>query len=249
MFFMVITTSGEIDYSGIFFQDNPPLGFGANWDQDWEAVPFPFITYGMFLVFFFVVSIMATNVLVALTVDDIRNFLENADLRKLEMRLEFILAMERVAMKKNKVKPLASATIRKQNHLEASATSDLLSEAGIWEKVEKKQEDSRKKGETEEERRNLKDMIYDQTQKLRTEINEQTTKLKTEMNRRERPASYARGNSQQNEHPRSMSVKHEDDEFRKLFANIKSLMDQMKKQDAEIESIKRMLMKGRSDVE
>ena len=248
--FLMIMIAGEIDYSEIFFKDKPPLGWAEKWDQDWESVPFPFITYGMFLVFFFFVSIVALNVLVGLTVDDIRNFLENADLRKLTMRLKFILAMERLAMKNKKNKTLTSDRIEKENNLlEASATSDLISIARIWEKMEKKQEDSRKKGETEEERRNLKDMINDQTQKLRTEINHQTTKLKSEMNRRGRPASFARGSSQQNEYRRTMSGKHEDNEFRELFDNMKSLMAHMKKQNAEIENIKKMLMKGRSDVE
>ena len=134
--------SGEIEYSEIFFKDNPPEGFGKDWDKDWESVPFPFVTYGMFLVFFFFVSIVAINVLVGLTVDDIRNFLQNADLRKLTMRLKFILAMERLVMKKRKRKPLTSDTIQKHGHLEASATSDLISRARIWEKVEKKQEES-----------------------------------------------------------------------------------------------------------
>ena len=237
-------TSGEIDYSEIFFKDNPPLGWADKWDQDWESVPFPFITYSMFLVFFFFVSIVALNVLVGLTVDDIRNFLENADLRKLTMRLKFILAMERLAMKNKKNKALTSDRIEKENNLlEASATSDLISVARIWEKIEKKQEDSRKKGETEEERKNLKELINDQTHKLRTEINDQTTKLKSERNRKGRPISFARGNSQ-------------DNDFRELFDNMKSLMVHMKKQetylkkqDTEIESIKQMLMKGRSDVE
>merc|ERR1719237_1011502 len=120
--------SGEIDYSEIFFKDNPPLGWADKWDQDWESVPFPFITYGMFLVFFFFVSIVALNVLVGLAVDDIRNFLENAELRKLTMRLKFILAMERVAMKKyNKIEPLTSEKIQKHDHLEASETSDMIS--------------------------------------------------------------------------------------------------------------------------
>merc|ERR1712037_567347 len=161
--------SGEIDYSEIFFKDKPPLGWADEWDQDWESVPFPVITYGMFLVFFFFVSIVALNVLVGLTVDDIRNFLENADLRKLTMRLKFILAMERLAMKNKKNKVLTSDRIEKENNLlEASATSDLISVARIWEKIEKKQEDSRKKGETEEERKNLKNLINDQTHKLRT---------------------------------------------------------------------------------
>ena len=41
----------------------------------------------MFLVFLFLVLIVAINVLVGLTVEDIRNFLENADLCKLTMSL------------------------------------------------------------------------------------------------------------------------------------------------------------------
>ena len=184
--------SGEIDFSEIFFKDKPPLGFGDQWDQDWEEVPFPFITYSMFLVFFFFVSIVALNVLVGLTVDDIRNFLENADLRKLTMRLKFILAMERLAMKKqsNSCTKRISCTkksdsdftkIHKQGNLAASATSDLISEARIWEKVEKKIEDNRKKGETEEERKVLKDLINEQTHKLIIEISEQTAKLATQI--------------------------------------------------------------------
>ena len=82
----MIMISGEIDYSEIFFKDNPPLQWGDKWDQGHEMVPFPVITYGMFLIFLVFVSIVAINVLVGLTVDDIRNFLENADLRKLTMR-------------------------------------------------------------------------------------------------------------------------------------------------------------------
>ena len=82
----MIIISGEIDYSEIFFKDNPPLQWGDKWDQGHEMVPFPVITYGMFLIFLVFVSIVAINVLVGLTVDDIRNFLENADLRKLTMR-------------------------------------------------------------------------------------------------------------------------------------------------------------------
>ena len=262
VFFMVISTLGEIDYSEIFFKDNPPLGWGDKWDQNWESVPFPFITYGMFLVFFFFVSIVALNVLVGLTVDDIRNFLENADLRKLTMRLKFILAMERVAMKNQKDKALTTEKIQKQGHLEASTTSDLISKARIWEKVEKKQEDSRKKGETEEERRNLKDMINDQTNKLTTEINDQTLKLKTGMNKRGRFASVSRANSQQHKLLSPTSMDHEEDKNGEMFSaiksltndvksltsDVKSLITQMKEQKTEIESIKKM-MKGKSNVE
>ena len=88
--------SGEIEYGEIFFKDKPPEGFGLLWDQDWFKVPFPFVTYTMFIAFVIAVTFLAFNVLVGLTVDDIRKFLGNADLRKLSMRLEFIRQMEQV---------------------------------------------------------------------------------------------------------------------------------------------------------
>ena len=93
---ILLTISGEIEYGEIFFKDKPPLNFGDQWDQDWFKVPFPFITYSMFIAFVIAVTFLAFNVLVGLTVDDIRKFLGNADLRKLSMRLEFIRQMEQV---------------------------------------------------------------------------------------------------------------------------------------------------------
>ena len=42
----------------------------------------------------------------------------------------------------------------------------LISKAKIWEKIEKKQEERRKKAELEEERRNIKDLIDSQTKTL-----------------------------------------------------------------------------------
>ena len=174
--------SGEIDYGEIFFKENPPLGWGDAWDKGHEMVTFPFITYGMFLVFLFLVSIVAINVLVGLTVDDIRNFLENADLRKLTMRLKFILMMERLNMGKNKkTQKELNKLFPKEGNLEASATSDLISTARIWEKIEKKQEESRKRGESEQERKSMKDLINEQTVKLRTESAADISKLRSEL--------------------------------------------------------------------
>ena len=170
---------GEIDYGGIFFKDNPPKEFGDEWYQGHEQVAFPVITYAMFLVFLFLVSIVAINVLVGLTVDDIRNFLENADLRKLTMRLKFILMMERLTMKKKQKKEKLDDQIKK-GKLEASTTSDLISKVRIWEKVEKKIEESRKRGEQERERKSMKDLISDQTEKLRAEIES----LKQQLNKK-----------------------------------------------------------------
>ena len=155
-----------------------------------------------------------------------------------------------------KIKPLTSEKIQKQNTLEASATSDLISKARIWEKVEKKQEDSRKKGETEEERRNLKDMINDQTNKITTEINDQTLKLKNEMHRGGRFASIVRQSSQRQKLLSPKSLDQDEDKFGELFSDIKSLtsnmeslINQVKEQQSKMESMEKMIMKGRSDVE
>merc|ERR1712037_566293 len=147
-------------------------------------------------------------------------------------------AMERVAMKHyNKIEPLTSENIKKKDHLEASATSDLISKARIWEKIEKKQEYSRKKGETEEERRNLKDMINDQTNKLTTEINEQTLKLKNEMNRGGKFASVVRQSTQlQGQgHLSPRTLEQEEDKNGEMLSAIKSIISQLKEQRTEIE--------------
>ena len=81
----------------------------------------------------------------------IRNLLKNADLRKLTMRLRFILQMERLIMK-NEGKKELDRWITKEGNFEASATRGLISKARIWEKIEKKQEECRKRGENNKTR-------------------------------------------------------------------------------------------------
>ena len=247
--------SGEMDYVSIFFKDNPPLGWGNDWDQDWEKVPFPFITYGMFLVFFFLVSIVALNVLVGLTVDDIRNFLENADLVKLTMRLKFSLRRQWLLGKWEDKEDL----ITKQLNLEASATSDLvaryqtatsdlISKVRIWEKIEKKQEEIRRKSEAEQEKRNMTDLNRNFQDVLRIEINDQTTKLKSEMNRGRRGGRQ--GLLEENKFGELFSnIESLTSNVESLTSNMESLITQMKEQKTEIESMKKMIMKGSSDVE
>ena len=161
----MIMMSGEIEYGDIFFKEKPPTGWGQKWDLGHETVPFPFLTYSLFVVFFVMLSIVALNVLVGLTVDDIRNFLEDADLRKLSMRLKFVLEMERHYIHKVKTQMIEPKITRK-SHFELPYTNDLISKAKIWEKIEKKQEERRKKAELEEERRNIKDLIDSQTKTL-----------------------------------------------------------------------------------
>ena len=91
--------------------------------------------------------------------------LEDADLRKLSMRLKFVLEMERHYIHKMKTQVIDPKITRK-SHFELPYTNDLISKAKIWEKIEKKQEERRKKAELEEERRNIKDLIDGQTKTL-----------------------------------------------------------------------------------
>ena len=77
----MIMFSGEYDYSDIFFSDDGPS-------------PFPYSTYILFCTFFVLLSIIALNVLIGLTVNDILISIKNADLRKLAMRLKYVLQLE-----------------------------------------------------------------------------------------------------------------------------------------------------------
>ena len=92
----------------------------------------------MFLAFVICVTIVAFNVLVGLTVDDIRNFLENADLRKLSMRLEFIRQMEQLRWKKTAERSLEIAITKETSF-------------GTWKEIEKRQMESKKKRKVEKE--------------------------------------------------------------------------------------------------
>lgn len=78
---VAIMMSGEIDYADIFLTDG--------------EVPFKGATYLLFVVFFFLVSIVTLNLLVGLTVDDIQSFLDEADLKNLKLKLAFVLGMEK----------------------------------------------------------------------------------------------------------------------------------------------------------
>ena len=162
--------SGEIEYGSIFFKDKPPLGFGDGpdgWDQDWEQVPFPFVTYTMFIAFVIAVTFLAFNVLVGLTVDDIRNFLGNADLRKLCMRLEFIRQMEQVGI---------LGCWGKRVLVDKTITKKTSFEVMIWKDIEKRKIKSRKKGKIEDELSKMQSKI-----KELKEMNTNTNKLVAEV--------------------------------------------------------------------
>ena len=74
---------------------------------DQETLPFPATTYAIFAVFFAFVSILSLNVLVGVTVDDIRRFLENANVMLLSKQIEFVQKSAFQAWKKLETKAVA----------------------------------------------------------------------------------------------------------------------------------------------
>ena len=70
----LVMMSGEFEYSGIFFSDA-------------GKVPYPTVTYFLFVIFFFLLSIITLNLLVGLTVDDIKEFLDEAEFQNLKLKV------------------------------------------------------------------------------------------------------------------------------------------------------------------
>ena len=260
----MIMMSGEFEFADVFFKDLPPLGFGLDWDMGHENVPFPFLTYTLFVVFFFIVSIVALNVLVGLTVDDIRNFLQNADLLKLDMRLRYILAQERGHLnrfvkrweQRKDVDEKGTTTIEIKKQNEMAVTNDLISKAKIWEKVEKKREERRRRSELDQEKRELKELIRDQTKKLKEFLSKRrrTTEKAEPGGRRkegkvERPA-IAPGLGRQTQMSSSFDF---DDEIYELTLNVKEMMNVVKtwggpqRENPEIERLQEENMRLRED--
>ena len=124
----------------------------------------------MFLAFVICVTFVAFNVLVGLTVDDIRNFLANADLRKLSMRLEFIRQMEQVQQ-------IPWIIAKEKKPLDTTISKDTSFGSEIWKEIEKRQVESRKKGrvekelsEMQEKMKELKVMLVDTNKLIRSSL-------------------------------------------------------------------------------
>lgn len=124
----------------------------------------------MFLAFVICVTFVAFNVLVGLTVDDIRNFLANADLRKLSMRLEFIRQMEQVQQ-------IPWIIAKEKKPLDTTISKDTSFGSEIWKEIEKRQVERRKKGKVErelsemqEKMKELKVMLVDTNKLIRSSL-------------------------------------------------------------------------------
>lgn len=83
-------TTGEFEFDGIFRQS--PGGAEAASLQG--EIPFPPISYILWIVFIILMPILLTNLLVGLAVDDIKGILEAAVLKRLALQVELTLSVE-----------------------------------------------------------------------------------------------------------------------------------------------------------
>ena len=74
----LVMMSGEMEYTDIFHGEE-------------GGVPYPQITYMLFVVFFFLLSIVTLNLLVGLTVDDIKEFLDEAEFKNLKLKVRLYI--------------------------------------------------------------------------------------------------------------------------------------------------------------
>ena len=101
---------------------------------DQKTLPFPATTYAIFASFFAFVSILSLNVLVGVTVDDIRRFLENANVMLLSKQVEFLQKSAVLAWKKwGKGTTQKKMTVWKPDY--QSTNPDLVTEEKIWENI------------------------------------------------------------------------------------------------------------------
>ena len=178
--------SGEIEYGEMFWKDRPPQGWDQDWDQGAEHVPFPVVTYTIFIAFFGLVCLVALNVFVGLAVDETRKFVETAQIRKLTMRMRFVLELEHHwsfswFFGKNDKKSYLKDVIKKGTSFEKGLTEDLpptTFENRIFERKVKIEESKKKMKETEQEKEFMKKLLRDVSDKFNTSELQNILKMK-----------------------------------------------------------------------
>ena len=86
---------GEFEFEGMFTEHDDPE---RNVTENAEAariIPFHQYSTVLFVVFVFVMSIIVTNLLVGLAVDDIKEIQDHAEREKLSMHVQLVLETER----------------------------------------------------------------------------------------------------------------------------------------------------------
>ena len=86
---------GEFEFEGMFTaHDDPAKNITENAEAA-KIIPFPQYSTALFVVFVFVMSIIISNLLVGLAVDDIKEIQEHAEREKLSMHVQLVLETER----------------------------------------------------------------------------------------------------------------------------------------------------------
>ena len=86
---------GEFEFEGMFTEHDDPNKNNTENAETAKIIPFPQYSTVLFVVFVFVMSIIVTNLLVGLAVDDIKEIRENAEREKLSMHVQLVLETER----------------------------------------------------------------------------------------------------------------------------------------------------------
>ena len=86
---------GEFEFEGAFTDNDDPSKDASENAESARNIPFPDYSSLLFVVFVFVMSIIISNLLVGLAVDDIQEIQENAELEKLSMNVHLVLESER----------------------------------------------------------------------------------------------------------------------------------------------------------
>ena len=86
---------GEFEFEGMFTEHDDPDKDNAENAEAAKQIPFPQYSTFLFVVFVFVMSIIVSNLLVGLAVDDIKEIQDHAEREKLSMHVRLVLESER----------------------------------------------------------------------------------------------------------------------------------------------------------
>ena len=86
---------GEFEFEGMFTEHDDPDKNNAENAEAAKQIPFPQYSTFLFVVFVFVMSIIVSNLLVGLAVDDIKEIQDHAEREKLSMHVRLVLESER----------------------------------------------------------------------------------------------------------------------------------------------------------
>ena len=86
---------GEFEFEGMFTEHDDPDKNSTENAESAKIIPFPAYSTILFVVFVFVMSIIVSNLLVGLAVDDIKEIQDHAEREKLSMQVQLVLETER----------------------------------------------------------------------------------------------------------------------------------------------------------